>query len=68
MADPAVAEMKWVTGRNAGRYRFVETELTLRVRELERAEAVTQRVEAQIREAVPYIERVLIHAEPMQRT
>ena len=66
-ADPAVAEMKWVTGRNAGRYRFVETELTLRVRELERAEAVTRRVEAQIREAVPYIERVLIHAEPMQR-
>ena len=66
-ADPAVAEMEWVTGRNAGRYRFVETELTLRVRELERAEAVTRRVEAQIREAVPYIERVLIHAEPMQR-
>ena len=24
LADPAVAEVKWVTGRNAGRFRFVE--------------------------------------------
>jgi cation diffusion facilitator family transporter len=67
-AEPAVAELKWVTGRNAGRFRFVETELTLRVRDLERAEAVTRRIEARIREAVPHVERVLIHAEPMVRT
>ncbi len=67
-AEPAVAELKWVTGRNAGRFRFVETEVTLRVRELERAEAATRRIEAQIRQAVPHVERVLIHAEPMERT
>ncbi len=66
--EPAVAELKWVTGRNAGRFRFVETEMTLRVRDLEKAETITQRIEAQIREAVPHIERVLIHAEPMERT
>jgi cation diffusion facilitator family transporter len=67
-AEPTVAELKWVTGRNAGRFRFVETEVTLRVHELERAEAATRRIEAQIRQAVPYLERVLIHAEPMERT
>ena len=67
-AEPTVAELKWVTGRNAGRFRFVEAEVTLRARELERAEAATQRIEAQIRQAVPYVERVLIHAEPMTRT
>jgi len=67
-AEPAVAELKWVTGRNAGRFRFVEAEVALRVRDLEKAEAVTQRIEAQIRQAVPYIDRVLIHAEPMERT
>jgi cation diffusion facilitator family transporter len=67
-SDPTVAEVKWVTGRNAGRYRFVEAEVALRVHELEKAEAATRRIEAQIRQAVPYVERVLIHAEPVERT
>ena len=67
-AEPAVAELKWVTGRNAGRFRFVEAEVALRVRELEKAEAATRHIEEQIREAVPHVDRVLIHAEPMKRT
>jgi len=67
-AEPTVAELKWVTGRNAGRFRFVEAEVILRLHELERAEATTRRIQAQIREAVPYVDRVLIHAEPMERT
>jgi cation diffusion facilitator family transporter len=67
-AEPTVTEVKWVTGRNAGRYRFVEAEVALRVQGLDRAEAVTRRMEAKVREAVPHIERVLIHPEPAQRT
>jgi cation diffusion facilitator family transporter len=67
-AEPAVAEVTALTGRNAGRFRFVEAEVALRVRELEKAEATTQRIEAQIRQACPHVERVLIHAEPVQRT
>ena len=67
-AEPVVAELKWVTGRNAGRFRFVEAEVTLRIRDLEKAEATTRHIETQIRQAVPYVERVLIHAEPMERT
>jgi cation diffusion facilitator family transporter len=67
-AEPTVAELKWVMGRNAGRFRFVEAEVTLRVHELDKAEATTRRIETQIREAVPYVDRVLIHAEPMERT
>ena len=66
--EPMVAELKWVTGRNAGRFRFVEAEVSLRVHDLEKAEVATQRVEARILEAVSYVERVLIHAEPMERT
>ena len=66
--EPVVAELKWVTGRNAGRFRFVEAEVTLRVRDLDKAEAATRHIEMQIRQAVPYVERVLVHAEPMERT
>jgi predicted Fe-Mo cluster-binding NifX family protein len=66
--EPTVAEVNWITGRNAGRFRFVEAEVALRVRDLEKAEAATKRIEAQIRQAVPFVERTVIHAQPMQRT
>jgi cation diffusion facilitator family transporter len=68
LAEPTVVELKWVTGRNAGRFRFVESEVVLRVSDLEKAEAATRRVEEAIRAQVPFLERVLIHAEPMERT
>ena len=62
-ADPAVAEVKWVTGRNAGRYRFVEAGIALRLSDLEKAEAAMRRVEQDVRTRLPQIERVLLHVE-----
>jgi predicted Fe-Mo cluster-binding NifX family protein len=62
-AEAAVGEVKWVTGRNAGRYRFVEAGVALRIPELDRAEAVIQRIETNVRAAISYVDRVLIHAE-----
>jgi len=62
-AEPAVAEVKWVTGRNAGRFRFVEAGVALRVTEVDKAEWVMRRIETRVRAAVPYVERVLIHIE-----
>jgi cation diffusion facilitator family transporter len=64
LADPAVAEVKWITGRNAGRFRFVEAGIGLRVTELGKAEAAMQRIEHNVRTAVPQIERALLHVEP----
>jgi predicted Fe-Mo cluster-binding NifX family protein len=66
--EPAVRDIEWVTGRNAGRFRFVEAAITLRVQSLERAETVTRRIEEGIHRACPYVDRVLIHAEPVART
>ena len=68
VTDPAVTALRWVTGHNAGRFRFLEAEVVLRVRELAQAEAAVQRMDAAIRAAVPHIERVLIHAAPQERT
>ncbi len=67
-AEPTVTEVRWVVGRNAGRYRFLEADLALRVEDLEKAHAVSQRLERAIREQVPHVERVLIHYEPQVRT
>jgi cation diffusion facilitator family transporter len=67
-AEPTVTEVRWVVGRNAGRYRFLEADLALRADDLEKAHAVSQRLERAIREQVPHVERVLIHYEPQVRT
>jgi predicted Fe-Mo cluster-binding NifX family protein len=67
-AEPAVAELRWVVGRNAGRYRFLEADVALRVDNLEKAHAVSERLERTIRDQVPHVERVLIHYEPQMRT
>ncbi|MGQ9767513.1 MAG: cation diffusion facilitator family transporter [Anaerolineae bacterium] len=63
-AEPAVAAVKSLTGRNAGRYRFLEAEVTLRTHDLDKAHAVSQRLEDEIRREIAYVDRVLIHYEP----
>ena len=62
-ADPIVSELKWVTGRNAGRYRFVEAGVALRGETQGKAETAIPRIETAVRKAVPRIERVLVRAE-----
>jgi predicted Fe-Mo cluster-binding NifX family protein len=61
--DAAVSEVAWVTGRNAGRFRFVEAGVALRGAELGKAEATLRRIEANVRASVPHVERVLLHVE-----
>ena len=67
-ADPAVTEIRSVAGRNAGRYRFLEADVILRVADLEKAHVASHRIEEAIRAQVPHVERVRVHAEPQVRT
>ena len=67
-ADPAVAELRSLTGRNAGRFRFLEAEVALRLADLRKADAATRRIERRVRQAVPHLDRFLLHAEPVRRT
>jgi len=66
--DPTVSTVESVTGRNSGRYIFVEAIVMLRVYDLERAYLVGKRIEDKIRERVPNVDRVLIHYEPQSKT
>lgn len=65
--QPAVVEVHSLTGRNAGRYRFIEAEVGLRVRDLEKAHQVSHAIANAIREQVPHVERALVHAEPAEK-
>jgi len=67
-ADPAVTEIRSLVGRNAGRYRFLEADVALRVDGLEKAHNASHRIEEAIRARVPHVERVRVHYEPRIRT
>ena len=67
-SDPAISEVKWVTGRNAGRFRFVEAGVTLRLADLAKAEVALTRIETAVLSALPQVERILLHVEPHAST
>jgi len=66
-SQPMVTEIRRLAGRNAGRYRFLETEMVLRTGDLKKAHAISQHIEADIRKQIPLVERVVIHYEPQVR-
>lgn len=54
-------------GRNAGRYRFLEAEVDVRVRELERADLIGRSIGQNLRDEIPHLERVVIHVKPARK-
>jgi len=67
LADPRVAEINQIWARNAGRYKFVELDLTLRVRELEKGHQLSEEIENRVKMEIAQVDRVLIHFQPMNR-
>jgi cation diffusion facilitator family transporter len=65
--QPAVVEVKSLIGRNAGRYRFLEAEVSLRVQALEKAHQVSHAIETAIRSHISHVERIVVHVEPAQK-
>jgi cation diffusion facilitator family transporter len=62
--DPAVSSLKGLTGRNSGRYVFIEASIGLRTSDLKKAHSVSERIQHNIKEAESRVDRVLIHYEP----
>jgi len=67
LTDPQVEKIKGLWGRNSGRYKFIEADLTLNVRDLERAHVITDKIAERIREKIPHVDHVLIHYEPIRK-
>jgi cation diffusion facilitator family transporter len=66
--EPLVSAIKSLTGRNAGRFRFIEATITIRTENLERAHQITEDIEIKIRSQIPHIEKVIIHYGPRERS
>lgn len=67
LEDQHVEKINALRARNAGRYKFVELDLALHVKELAKGHKVTEEIGRRIREAIPHVDRVLIHYQPPQR-
>ena len=65
---PMVVKVRSLTGRNAGRFRFLQAALVVRTDDLKRAHEISEALELEVREKIPHVERVLIHYEPQRRT
>jgi cation diffusion facilitator family transporter len=65
---PMVVKVQSLTGRNAGRFRFLQTSVIMRTDDLEKAHQISESLERDIRGKIPHVERVTIHYEPRPRT
>lgn len=66
-SEPMVRQIKFLAGRNAGRFRFIEATITLKTDNLERAHQISEDIETKIRKKVTHVEKVTIHYEPQER-
>jgi cation diffusion facilitator family transporter len=64
---PQVSKINVLTGRNSGRFKFIEADLALKVRELPKAHFVANQIENRIKSRVPYVDHILIHYEPIKK-
>lgn len=67
LKEPQVDDLKSLTGRNSGRYKFIETEMTIKVKKLEEAHRVSKGLEEKIKKDIPHVDHVLIHYEPVKK-
>lgn len=67
LSDPRVVELNGLWARNAGRYKFVELDLTLRVKELEKGNIISKELENRVKIDIAKVDRVLIHYQPLEK-
>ena len=68
LEEPLVREVRELTGRNSGRYKFIEAQLLLDTRDLGRADAVADRIESRIKRRIDNVDRVLLHLHTAEKS
>ena len=67
LSDPRVLEINNMWARNAGRYKFVELDLTLQLTDLEKGHRLSEEIENKVKTEITQVDRVLIHFQPRPR-
>lgn len=64
---PEVVEIKKLTGRNSGRFKFIEANIVIKTHDLDKAHLIVDKIESNIKKEVSNIDQILIHYEPIQK-
>jgi cation diffusion facilitator family transporter len=64
---PQVKEIRSLHARNSGRFIFVTIDLGLSLKRLKDAHEIANSIEMEIKDRVPFVERVLIHYQPERK-
>jgi len=67
LSEPRVVAIEHLTGRNSGRYKFIEANILLKAHALDRAAFIANRISAGISKHIKNVDRVLIHYEPIRK-
>ena len=67
MATPQVIALKSLTGRNSGRFKFIEVSIVIKTHDLDKAHLIADRIENRIKDEIKNIDQILIHYEPLQK-
>jgi predicted Fe-Mo cluster-binding NifX family protein len=65
--EPRVIEIQNLIGRNSGRYKFIEASIVLKTHDLDKANFIVHRIEANIKKQITNVDRALIHFKPTQK-
>ena len=66
-AEPLVRDVRALTGRNSGRYKFIEAQLVLNTRDLRKADFIAHRIEDRIKKKIDNVDRVLLHVHTARK-
>jgi len=64
LEEPLVTGIQSLVGRNAGRFRFLQADITLRTDDLSRAHRVSQAIEEKIKANLSHVHSVVVHFQP----
>jgi len=64
---PQVVEIKSLTERNSGRFKFIESNIIIKTHNLDKAHIIADKIEENIKKELGNIDQVLIHYEPMKK-
>ncbi|HBY05142.1 MAG TPA: cation transporter [Desulfotomaculum sp.] len=67
LGTPQVVKLKALTGRNSGRFKFIEVSIMIKTHNLDKAYFIADNIESHIKNEIKNIDKVVIHYEPTQK-
>jgi len=65
LSTPQVVKMESLTGRNSGRFKFVEARIVIKTHDLDKAKQIADNIEQRLKHEIKNIDQILIHYEPL---